>query len=225
MLQAIIVQAGLGGTEGVAAFARPNTQIEVVRPQEFNGSSRKVARFITACKLYIRMKMRGVVIEEQIQWVLSYVQGGSADIWKENMLEDLEGGLLEYETVGEFLANIKREFRGGEEEESVKAAELRRLEQGNKTMEEFVQEFRRVARESGYEGHPLIKEFKRGIYGAIRRKLMEAEQQPGTIEQWYNRAMALDRNWRESRREEKRLRGRKETGEGAPKQEQRQIMP
>ena len=59
------------------------------------------------------------------------------DIWKENMLEDLEGGLLEYEIIGEFLTDIKREFGGGDEE-SVKVAELQRLEQGNKTMEEFV---------------------------------------------------------------------------------------
>ena len=36
--------------------------------------------------------------------------------------------------------------------------------------------------------------------------------------------MALDRNWRESKREEKRLRGKKETVGRAPKQEQRQIM-
>jgi len=50
--------------------------------------------------------------------------------------------------------------------------------------------------------------------GAIRRKLMEAENQPSSIEQWYRRAMALNRNWRESRREEERL---KEHGEGTPK--------
>ena len=75
------------------------------------------------------------------------------------MLEDLEGGLLEYKTVREFLADIKKEFRRGKEE-SVKVAELQRLEQGNKTIEEFVQEFRRIARESRYEGCPLIKEFK-----------------------------------------------------------------
>ena len=53
------------------------------------------------------------------------------------MLEDLEGGLLEYEIIEEFLTDIKREFGGGDEE-SVKVAELQRLEQGNKTMEEFV---------------------------------------------------------------------------------------
>ena len=60
---------------------------------------------------------------------------------------------------------------------------------------------------------------------AIRRKLMEAESQPDSIKQWYKRATALDRNWRESRREEERLRGKKEQGGGAPKQEQRQIVP
>ena len=43
------------------------------------------------------------------------------------MLEDLEEGLLEYENIGEFLVDIKKEFRG-EDEESVKVAELRRLE-------------------------------------------------------------------------------------------------
>ena len=56
--------------------------------------------------------------------------------------------------------------------------------------------------------------------GGIRRKLIEAENPLASIEQWYRRATALDRNWRKSRREEKRLRGKKETGGGAPKQEQ-----
>ena len=36
-----------------------------------------------------------------------------------------------------------------------KAAELRKMEQGGRTMEEFVQEFKRAARGSGYEGRPM----------------------------------------------------------------------
>ena len=47
---------------------------------------------------------------------------------------------------------------------------------------------------------------------------MEAENQLGSIEQWYKRAIALNRNWRESKRKEKRLRGKKEMSEGASKQ-------
>ena len=157
----------------------------------FDGTSAKVPGFVTACRLYIKMRMREVLLEEQVQWVLSYVQGESADMWKENVLEELEAGKLEFETVGEFL--VEKEFRGGEEE-LVKVAELRKLEQGGKMMEEFVQEFKRAARGSGYEGRPLVEEFKRGMNRVIRRRLMEAENQPGSIEQWYKRAMALNRN-------------------------------
>ena len=62
------------------------------------------------------------------------------------------------------------------------------------------------------------------INGIIRRKLMKAKNQLSSIEQWYRRATALDRNWRESRREEERLKGKKEQGRGALRQEQRQIL-
>ena len=48
-------------------------------------------------------------------------------------------------------------------------------------MKEFVQKFRRVARGSEYEGRALVKEFKRGMSKAIRRKLMEAKRSPTSI--------------------------------------------
>ena len=108
-------------------------------------------------------------------------------------MEELEAGEVEYELVEEFLTSLKKKFRG-EEEELVKAAELRKLEQGRRMMKEFIQEFKRAARGSGYEGQPLVEEFKRGMNREIRRKLMEAENQPGSIEQWFRKATALDRN-------------------------------
>ena len=59
------------------------------------------------------------------------------DIWKKNILEDLEAEKVEYELVEEFLAEIKKEF-GEEDKESLKIAELKRIEQEGRTMEEFV---------------------------------------------------------------------------------------
>ena len=223
-IQALLAVQGGAGVGGGATGSNAGPHMEVVKPAIFNGEAGKVGGFITACRLYLRMKLRGATVEEQVQWILSYVQGGSADVWKENVMEEMESGEVEYESVEEFLTCLKREFGGGEEE-SVKAAELRKLEQGGRTMEEFVQEFKRTARGSRYEGRPLVEEFKRGMNGGIRRKLMEAENPPASIEQWYQRATALDRNWRKSKREEERLRGRKEQGGGAPKQEQKQILP
>ena len=93
----------------------------------FNKILSKVLGFVIVCKLYIWMKMREDIVQEQIQWILSYIQGESADIWKKNTLEDLETELLEYEIVGEFLTDIRKKFRGGDEE-IVKIVELKRLE-------------------------------------------------------------------------------------------------
>ena len=191
-IQALLAAQG-GAGQGAAMGSNAGPQMEVAKPAIFNGEVGKVGGFITACRLFVRIKLRGTSVEEQVQWVLSYVQGGSADVWKENVMEELEAGKVEYESVEEFFTILRKKFGGGEEE-SVKAVELRKMEQEGKTMEEFVQEFKRAVRGSGYEGRPLVEEFKRGRTGGIRRKLMEAENPPASIEQWYRRATALDSN-------------------------------
>ena len=123
-------------------------------------------------------------------------------------MKDLEEGTLEYKSVGEFLAVIKKEFGG--EEELVKVAKLKKLEQGRRTMKKFVQKFKRVMRESRYKGRLFVEEFKRGMNRIIRRKLMRAERPSTSIEQWYEHATNLDKYWRKSRREEERLKGQQE---------------
>jgi len=60
---------------------------------------------------------------------------------------------------------------------------LKKLEQEGRIMKKFVQEFKRVARGSGYKGRLLIKKFKRGMNEMIRRKLMEAERPLTSIKQ------------------------------------------
>ena len=180
------------------------SRIVVVRPQIFSGKMEEVSAFINAACLYIRMKMREEAATTQVAWVLLYMQGGVAEAWKDNLLDELAKGESEVDTVEKLFTKIRNDFEETSEEER-KIEQLRTIEQGGRTCDEYVQEFKKVARGSGYEGRPLIEEFKRGLSGAIRRKLAEAEELPSTIEEWQERAVRLDRNQRQSRAEERML--------------------
>ena len=82
---------------------------------------------------------------------------------------------MSYAIVGEYLVDLKEGF-GGRDNIIMKVAELKKVEQ----------------------------EFKRGINGVIRQKLMELEYPLWYIKQWYKQVVNLNRYWRESRRGEKR---------------------
>jgi len=143
-------------------------------------------------------------VTTQVAWVLSYMQGGVAEAWKDNLLDELAKGESEVESAEQLFMKIRNDF-GEMLEEERKIEQLRTIEQAGRTCDEYVQEFKKVARESGYEGRSLIEEFKRGLNGAIRRKLAEAEEPPTTIGEWQERAVRLDRNQRQSRAEERML--------------------
>jgi len=49
----------------------------------------------------------------------------------------MEAGKVQFTSVGDFLSKLKRVFRG-ENNESTKVAEFKRVEQKGKTMEKFV---------------------------------------------------------------------------------------
>jgi len=119
-------------------------------------------------------------------------------------MDELAKGESEVETAEQLFSKIRNDFREISEEER-KIEQLRTIEQGSRTCDEYVQEFKKVARGSDYEGRPLIEEFKRGLNGPIRRKLAEAEELPSTIGEWQERAVRLDRNQRQNRAEQRML--------------------
>ena len=122
-------------------------------------------------------------------------------------MEERRQGLSLVETVEELFAKMWEEFREFDKE-SRKVDELRVLKQGGQTYNEYIQIFKKVLRGSGYEGRPLIEEFKRGLNGNIWRRLVEAELPSITIKEWWKRSVRLDQNLRQSRVEEKVLGGK-----------------
>ena len=71
-IQALLATQGGAGTGGATGSNR-GSHVEVVKPAIFNRETGKVGGFVMACRLYLRMKMRKVTVEEQVFWVLSHV--------------------------------------------------------------------------------------------------------------------------------------------------------
>ena len=83
--------------------------------------------FINACCLYISIRIKGCSKEKKISWVLTYMQGGVAEVWKEKVLEEKRQGVSGVEIVEELFTKIRKEF-GEFDEESRKVDKLRLLE-------------------------------------------------------------------------------------------------
>ena len=76
------------------------------------------------------------------------------------------------------------------------------MQQGDKPADEHVQDFEKAMLEAGYDGYPLVVEFKRSLNQGLRRCLTELHPGPVTIEQWYDEAIRTDRQWRIAKAEE-----------------------
>ena len=73
-IQALLAAAGGAGGERGTAGSNMRSHMEVAKPAIFNGEAGRVGGFITVCRLYIKMRLRENTVEEQMQWVLTYVQ-------------------------------------------------------------------------------------------------------------------------------------------------------
>jgi len=83
---------------------------EVKTPMMFFGVSWKVESFVKECREYVKIKMKEKTVEDQILWVLTCMDGGTVEKWKEMMEDDLKEGLREYAILEEFFGEIRKEF-------------------------------------------------------------------------------------------------------------------
>ena len=111
--------------------------MEVARPQVFSRKMKEVSAFVNMACLYIRMKMTEEVAAIQVAWVLSYVQRGIVEAWKDNLLDELAKEESEVESVEQLFTKIRNNF-GKILEEERKIEQLRTIEQGERTCNEYV---------------------------------------------------------------------------------------
>ena len=208
-------------------------------PDAFDGTMEKTEGFLTDCQLYLGIRGADYPTElARINWVLNHMTNGTAAVWRENIVHTIRQHMDNPRThehpcatpatattpriaptVAVLFARIRAEF-GDMNQQSTRINKLRTITQGDRHCDEHVQNFKQAALGSSYNDVALVEEFKRSLNTPIRRKLMESENPPLTLTAWYERAITVDRNWRQYKAEEALYQKRegKKTGEPAKDQ-------
>ena len=142
--QLLTLIAGL--QQQVATLLQQNrrARVEVAKPPLFSGKIEEVSIFINIAQLYLSMKITEEQEATKMVQVLSYVQGGIAEAWKDNLLNKLSKRELKVEMVEELFSKMRNKFRETAEKKQ-KIEQLRIIKQEEKICDKYVQKFKKVA--------------------------------------------------------------------------------
>ena len=110
------------------------------------------------------------------------MQTSSAKTWRDYVVALMFKRQQLFTTSDELLREINQKF-GDTDKRNTQSLKIRTLQQGDKLVDKHVQDFEKAALEAGYEGYPLVVEFKRLLNPGLQRRLTELWPMPVTIEQ------------------------------------------
>jgi len=123
----------------------PEIKLHAQKPTVFNRDRRTLDKFLRDCTIYVFANHKDFPNEEsKSQFILSYVDGGEAEAWKEfyinNNIKQADSSWVWPDHLN-LIKNLKANFTKEDEvEESLR--KLKTMKQGNQTTEEVVNEFR-----------------------------------------------------------------------------------
>jgi len=74
-----LLERGAVVGRGVRKGPERMANLDVAKPQLFDGALSKVSGFVMGCKLYIRNKLAGATVEEQVQCIIVREYGQTLD--------------------------------------------------------------------------------------------------------------------------------------------------
>ena len=133
---------------------------KIAAPLPFDGKRENTESFLNSCSLYISARPSEFPTEDsKMHWIMSYMQNGSARLWCDYIMAQVRNGVKQFQNVDDLMNEIESKF-GVEDKRTTMSLKIRTMQQGEKHADEHVQEFQRAALEAGYDGYPLVVEFK-----------------------------------------------------------------
>ncbi|EEB89022.1 hypothetical protein MPER_12934, partial [Moniliophthora perniciosa FA553] len=167
-------------------------EAKVKPPPTFTGDRDAAEGFLKAVKLNLRMnKQMYNTNERKILYTLSHMEGGTAETWKNNALDDIFDEEKDDEEIT--FETFEKRFRERFEPFDKVAMAQRKLEtlrmkRDEGGADEYVNKFRELANRTKFDDAALIVYFRRGLPENLTRRVMGHTPRPETIDNWMDLA-------------------------------------
>ena len=177
------------------AHAYPS-RAKVAVPDVFNGEMDATDRFIKQLGLYFLARPADFPMDiDRIVFALSYMKGGTAGVWADQVTETILEGGIPYIDYPEFSRALKARF-GDPDAATTARRKLELVRQNARSVDEYVSEFQTYAPRTGYNETALIEIFQRGLTYKITAQLYNLPDLPTTLDEWIMYASRFDRQHR-----------------------------
>jgi len=182
---------------------REAKELHINLPKPFDGNHSKLQQFTQDCAVYLMINRKVYDDDDKkIAFVLSLLESGEPAMWKEQFIRSrMDGNDIDFPMYEEFMAAFKKAFKDVDQVNEA-LNDLGRLRQGNKGAEEHTMTFQLLVGKAGIssEKNPnhqvLIDLYQKSLKPKLVKRIMSMEQIPETIEEWYEKAILFDNNWR-----------------------------
>ncbi|ESK93867.1 hypothetical protein Moror_13021 [Moniliophthora roreri MCA 2997] len=170
---------------------KKNKGSKVASPDPFKGDRKDTKRFLMEVEIYLRMHPTEYDNDEKkCLFLLSYLRGKNTEAWKKTQSQKIfepKSG----ETVLMFAA-LKDKFKKHYLLADIQAEAQIKIEEAKMTdrADNYVNNFRVMADESGYNDQALIHIFRKGLPNSLSAKILNQPQgRPTDLEGWYEAAI------------------------------------
>ena len=184
------------------------------KPVIFSGDRKVLEKFLRDCDIFIESNQKDFATPtSRVQFVLSYIDGGEADSWKEHYMNQIiqADGKFIWPSPDDLAKNLRQNFtREDEVEESLRRLET--MKQGGRTAEEVVNKFRVLKARAKIDDSPLaVRMFRRVLNPSLAMKILTDPKKVNALENdrnadgthrkygWFAKAIQYDQIYRDAR--------------------------
>ncbi|ESK83671.1 hypothetical protein Moror_2156 [Moniliophthora roreri MCA 2997] len=162
---------------------KKDKRTKVVSPEPFEGDRRETRKFLTKVEIYIRMHPSEYNTDEKkCLFLLSYLRGKDTHGDEELKWEDLKNAFKKHYLPVDIKADAQLRI------EDMKMGER---------ADNYVNEFRVLADESGYDDEALAHIFQKGLPFVLVDKILNQPQgRPKDLNGWYEAAIRFDEQYK-----------------------------